>query len=102
MIQQSPGTATDGVDLCLPEIRTQLGIKILIWLEPWDDAFNRGEQVGRNGRANKIPDHGAQLVIGMKADAMIDHPELAGWVHQEVATLAIRVVHQQIEKHHGF
>src|SRR5258708_1101064 len=56
---------------------------------------------GRGGRAPPpLPEHGAQLVVLGEADAMIAAEQLAVAVRQEMADLAVGVVHHGIEDGH--
>ena len=48
--------------------------------------------------AAELPDHRAQLELGVEAQPVVDGPDVAVGVEQAVAALAVRVVGQEVER----
>jgi len=45
----------------------------------------------------KIPEYGAQFVIHMEANTVVDQPQVAVGTQQDMATFTVGVIDQQIE-----
>jgi hypothetical protein len=61
-----------------------------------------GEQVVGDGLPREVPDDGADLVLHVEAQAVVDGEEMPGaLLDQDVAALAVGVVGEKVEQHHA-
>ena len=60
--------------------------------------FQVGAQFGFDRFTTEFPDHGAQLVFGMKTDAMVDGPDPSVGAYQAMAALAVRVIDEKVKE----
>ena len=57
-----------------------------------------GDERCRDGLVGEVPDHGAQLGFGVEAQAVVDRPDPAVAVDQDVAALAVGGVGHDVER----
>ena len=55
------------------------------------------DQVGRNLFPGKIPNHGAQLVIRIETNPVVDQPEVIVRIYQDVPTFAVSIVGNDVK-----
>ena len=84
-----------------------LGVKILLKVSrtgpgaAGSGTFPAQKSVRGNVLPGEVPDHRAQFVLGVEAQAVVDQVELAGaLLEQDVTALAVGVVDQQVEQGH--
>src|SRR5690606_14536462 len=90
------GAGAEGGDFARAEIRLKV-------CEQAGGKREAGLQVIRNLLPSEIPQHGAEFVVFVKTDAMIDGKKFVRVVFKEDMTaLAIGVVDEQVEERDGF
>ena len=82
------------------EQRLQGGRQLRIALQLVLEGGQVSGQLGGEGLPGEIPDDGAQLGLGVEADAVVDQPEVIVRIEKDVAALAVGVVDQQVEQRH--
>ena len=91
------GTPDQGIELLLIEQRLNFIVKGGVRHQNLAEVTQVVQQFLGDGLTSKIPDHRTQLIVGVEANAMVDQPEMMVVVEQQVTTLAVGVVDQQIE-----
>jgi hypothetical protein len=95
--QKAIGPVQQGPDFGRAQKWGQLNPKWRALVESGPQSLDCGQQ-GRSDRlARKVPDDGPQFVLFVKADAMIDQPDMSIGGENYVTGLAIGVVDQEIK-----
>lgn len=59
------------------------------------------QHLRRDGLAGEVPDHCAQLVVGIEGNAVVNRPYSAVLIAQAMATLTVGVIGDEVEERHA-